>query len=104
MEGIGGAEKMKECVIWTVNLDAKKSRSEGRKIPLEYAVPNVKLQELMDACRRLGLNYRAEEKKYPKCWWEDCGRVIVPKRGSKIELMKELAKKIAEIREEKRKK
>ncbi len=95
---------MKECVIWTVNLDSRKTRSEGRKIPLKYAVPNVKLQELVEACRALGIDFRVEEKKkYPKCWWEECGRVVVPKRGSKIGLMIEIAKKIAEIREQKRK-
>ncbi len=95
---------MKECVIWTVNLDSRKTRSEGRKIPLKYAIPNVKLQELVDACRMLGIEFKVEEKKYPKCWWEDCGRVIVPKTRSKIEIMIELAKKIAEMREEKRRK
>jgi len=90
---------MKECVIWTVNLDARKRRSEGRKIPLRFAIPNVKLEELVQACKELGIPCRPEEKKYPKCWWEDCGRVVVPKNDSKIKLMIELAKKIKEIRE-----
>uniref|UniRef100_A0A7C3MA65 Signal recognition particle 19 kDa protein n=1 Tax=Archaeoglobus fulgidus TaxID=2234 RepID=A0A7C3MA65_ARCFL len=92
---------MKECVVWTVNLDSKKSRSEGRRIPKRFAVPNVKLQELAEACRQLGLKFRTEDKKYPKSWWEEGGRVVVEKRGSKTHLMIELAKKIAEIREQK---
>ncbi|MBO8180615.1 MAG: signal recognition particle protein Srp19 [Archaeoglobus sp.] len=93
---------MKECVVWTANLDSKKSRSEGRRIPKRFAVPNVKLQELVEACKQLGLKFRAEEKKYPKSWWEEGGRVVVEKKGSKTHLMIELAKKIAEMREQKR--
>ncbi len=90
---------MKECVVWTVNLDSKKSRAEGRRIPKRFAVPNVKLPELEAACKELGLRYRAENKKYPKFWWEDGGRVVVEKRGTKTKLMIELAEKIRELRE-----
>ncbi len=89
---------MKKCVIWTVNLDSRKTRSEGRKIPLKYAVPNVRLAELVEACKALGLEFEVEEKKYPKCWWEEGGRVVVPKSESKIRIMIEIAKKIAELR------
>jgi len=95
---------MKECVIWTFNLDSRKSRSEGRKIPKRFAIPNVRLAELSEACKELGLNFRAEEKKYPKFWWEEGGRVFVEKKGSKTKVMVELAKKIAEIRERKKEK
>ncbi len=94
---------MKECVIWTVNLDAKKKRSEGRKIALKYAIPNVKIEEIVQACKELGIPFRIEEKKYPRCWWEECGRVIVPKSESKIRMMERIAKKIKEIRGRKKK-
>ncbi len=90
---------MKECVIWTVNVDKKKSRSEGRRIPRRFAVPNVRLSELVEACKELGIEYRVEEKKYPRCWWEEGGRVRIPKNGSKTRLMIDIARKIAEIRE-----
>lgn len=93
---------MKTCVIWTVNLDSRKTRSEGRKISLKYAIPNVKLAELVEACKELGIEFRVEEKKYPKCWWEECGRVVVPKTKSKIHLMIEIAKKISELRAKRR--
>ncbi len=95
---------MKRCVIWTVNLDSRKTRSEGRKISLKFAVPNVRLAELVEACKALGLEFEVEEKKYPKCWWEEGGRVVVPKTKSKIRIMIDLARKIAELRESKRKK
>lgn len=91
--------EVKYCVIWTVNLDKRKSRSEGRRIPRRFSVPNVKLTEIVEACKELGIECEVEEKKYPKCWWEDGGRVIVPKTGSKTELMIKIAQKINEIRE-----
>ncbi|WP_202320754.1 signal recognition particle subunit SRP19/SEC65 family protein [Archaeoglobus neptunius] len=93
---------MKECVIWTVNLDSKKSRAEGRRIPKRFAIPNVKLNELVEACSELGIRFRVEEKKYPKWWWEEGGRVVVEKTDTKTSIMIELAKKIAEIRSRKR--
>ncbi|WP_052400172.1 signal recognition particle subunit SRP19/SEC65 family protein [Geoglobus acetivorans] len=85
-------------VIWTVNIDKKKSRSEGRKIPRRFAVPNVKLDELAKACEALGLSYDVEQKKYPRCWWEEGGRIRVEKKLKKTELMIRLAEKIKEMR------
>ena len=95
---------MKECVIWTVNIDRKKSRSEGRRIPKRFAVPNVRLSELAEACRELGIECQVEEKKYPKCWWEQGGRVRISRNATKTKVMIEIARKIAEIRERKERK
>jgi signal recognition particle subunit SRP19 len=90
---------MAECVIWTVNLNRKKSRKDGRKIPRRFSVSNVKLDEMIQACKELGIACRAEEKKYPRCWWEDGGRIFVEKTEPKTKLMIKIASKIAEIRE-----
>ncbi len=90
---------MAECVIWTVNLDRRKSRKEGRKIPKRFSIPGVRLSELEAACKALNINCRAENKKYPRCWWEEGGRVFVERDGSKTELMIRIANKIAELRE-----
>jgi len=90
---------MKEFVIWTVNLDRRKSRKEGRKIPKRFSVPGVKLSELEAACEALGIKCIAERKRYPKSWWEEGGRVVVEKRSPKTQLMITLAQKISEMRE-----
>ncbi|MEM0214490.1 MAG: signal recognition particle subunit SRP19/SEC65 family protein [Archaeoglobaceae archaeon] len=91
-------------VIWVANLEAKKTRAEGRKIPKRFAVPNVRLQELAQACKELGLNFQVENKKYPRSWWEEGGRVIVESSDNKNRLMVEIANKILEIRERRKKK
>lgn len=91
-------------MVWTVNIDRKKSRNKGRRIPRRFAVPNVRLSELVEACRELGIECQVEEKKYPKCWWEEGGRVRIPKSDSKTRIMIEIARKIAEIREARDKK
>ncbi len=91
-------EERNSYIIWTVNIDKKKSRSEGRRIPKRFSVPNVKIDELAKACKALGLKYAIEKKKYPKSWWEEGGRVRVEKKMRKTELMILLAKKIQEMR------
>lgn len=91
-------------IIWVANLDAKKTRAEGRKIAKRFAVPNVRLLELVQACRELGLNFVAENKKYPRSWWEEGGRIVVEGEARKAKLMLEIAGKILEIRERKKKK
>ncbi|MDK2795729.1 MAG: signal recognition particle subunit [Archaeoglobaceae archaeon] len=91
-------------VIWVSNLEAKKTRAEGRKIARRFAVPNVRLQEIVQACKELGLSFEVENKKYPRSWWEEGGRVIIDGDKNKTKLMIEIASKILEIRERKKKK
>lgn len=91
-------------VVWVSNLEAKKTRAEGRKIAKRLAVPNVRLQEIVQACKELGLNFEVENKKYPRSWWEEGGRVVIEGGKSKTKLMTEIASKILEIRERKKKK
>lgn len=91
-------------VIWVANLDAKKTRAEGRKIAKRLAVPNIKLQEIAQACKELGLNFKVENKKYPRSWWEEGGRVVIEGNAKKTKLMLEIAGKILEMREKKKKK
>lgn len=89
-----------KIVIWPAYLDASKPKSRGRKIARAKAVKSPKLLEIAEAARRLGLNpVLDEEKAYPSSWWEFSGRVLVDKRGSKTELLRQLAELIKEARE-----
>ncbi len=92
----------KRVVIWPSNIDASKSRGEGRKIPKRDAVPRPRVEEIVEAAQRLGLNPEVEDARYPRAWWEDRQRVVVDKLGSKLETMRAIAREIRRIREERR--
>jgi len=94
--------KGKYIVVWLSNIDSAKTRSKGRKIPLKEAVKPPKLKELVEAAKELGILVEVEEKKYPKKWWKERSRILVLKTKRKIELLRELASKIKEIRTRKR--
>jgi len=91
--------KGKKTVIYPQYLDSAKTRSEGRRVPLNIAVSNPLIEEIYAAAEALGLNPEIEEeKRYPKLWWEQPGRVIVDKVGSKLKTLKLVASKINELR------
>lgn len=79
-------------IIWPAYLDSRKSRSQGRRVPLEYAVESPSASEILRAAKKLHLEARMEsEKSYPASWWESSGRVLVEYEGSKRELLIKLA-------------
>jgi signal recognition particle subunit SRP19 len=89
----------KKIVVYPQYIDSTKSRSNGRRIPLKDALPHPSIEEIVEAADKLGLNPLLEEdKKYPREWWSSTGRVIVDKRGSKLETLRLIARKIREIR------
>ncbi len=92
----------KRIVVWPIYLDASASRGEGRKIPLRDAVRRPRVEEIVEAAERLGLNPEVEEARYPRQWWEQRKRVIVDKVGSKLKTLKLLAAEIKKLREERK--
>ncbi len=92
-------KKENEMVIWTANIDKKKTRGEGRKTPRKRSVPNVNLNEMVEACKKLGIKCTPENNRYPRSWWEEGGRIRVPKDGTKSQLMEKISQEIARIRE-----
>lgn len=92
----------RRIVVWPVYIDSTASRGEGRKIPLRDAVRKPRVEEIVEAARRLGLNPEVEEARYPRSWWENTRRVIVDKIGSKLSILKALAAELRKLREEKR--
>ncbi len=96
--------KGKYIVIWPSNIDSTKSRSMGRKIPLKDAVKSPKKEELIEAAKELGIFIKFdEEKRYPKNWIYERGRLVVKKVDRKIEILKKIARKISEMRPRKKK-
>jgi signal recognition particle subunit SEC65 len=84
-------------------LDSAKSRKEGRKLAKGIAVQAPKLEEIIEASKRLSLDFEPMTgKARPICWWEKGGYLTVPKRGTRNELLRSLTDQIKEIRNAKR--
>jgi len=87
-------------VIWPEYLDANLTRKMGRKLPKNIAIQNPTIEEIEEAVKELKINYIVEKnKKYPRTWFKGSGRVLIEKKGKKMEIIR----KIAFIIKEKRK-
>ncbi|MEM1731632.1 MAG: signal recognition particle subunit SRP19/SEC65 family protein [Desulfurococcaceae archaeon] len=91
--------KNKRIVVYPSYIDSKRSRREGRKIPLKYAVPNPSIDEITQACKSLSLNPEIEQKKYPRNPDEKI-RIVIDKKYSKIKTLIMISRKISETRRE----
>jgi len=86
-------------VIWPEYLDARRSRKEGRRVPLNLAVPKPTIKEIIKSAKMLDLNpVYVEDKRYPKNWWASKGLVLVDKKAPKEKILKLIAQKIRELR------
>jgi len=84
-----------KAIIWPVNIDSKKTKHEGRKIPKVDAVSSPKLREIAKAATKLGLNPEVEKtKSYSRSWWEISGRVAIDKTMPKREILIKISKMI----------
>ncbi|ADQ67858.1 signal recognition particle protein Srp19 [Halogeometricum borinquense] len=66
-----------ENVIWPRYLDAEKSRSAGRRVPLEDAVDDPTVDEIAEAVQQIGYDAVIERDVTHPREWEANGRVIV---------------------------
>ena len=86
-------------IFWPQYFDAKRSRSNGRRLPRKFAIDKVNLEEIARAAKNLGYNYEIESGyKYPRSWWEEPGRVLIDSKGKKkAKVMLEIAKEIKKL-------
>lgn len=86
-------------VIWPQYLDALLPRRLGRKVPRNVAVPKPTLDELINACKELNLNFEVNpNSKYCRVWYLGSGRIIVYSDLRKSVLLRRIAFKIKESR------
>lgn len=83
-------------IFWPQYFDAKRSRSNGRRVSKKFAIEKVNTGDITKAARILGYNAKIEKNyKYPKTWWEEPGRVLIDTKGKKKnKVMLEIAKEI----------
>ncbi len=91
----------KRIVVWPAYIDATLSRSEGRKIARKEAVRKPRVEEIVEAAKKLDLNPEVEDARYPRQWWVQKQRVIVDKKGGKLEILRMIAREIENMRKKK---
>jgi len=94
-------QKKDKIILWPVNFDSTKTRTEGRKIPKAYAVQYPKIEELEKAAQRLGFQYQiVANAAHSKEHWRKTGSLMISKEGSKTQTIRKIAKILLNIRAE----
>ena len=86
-------------IFWPQCFDAKRSRSEGRRIPKKFAIDKINTNDIVKAAKHLGYNAHYEKGyQYPRTWWDDPGRVSIDTKGkTKSKVLIEVAKEIKKL-------
>ncbi len=85
-------------VLYPAYFDADEPRGT-RRVPQDVAVDAPTADEIAKACAKLRLQPTLEPSKHhPSRWHEGEGRVLVPVRGSKAVLLRQIADKLNELR------
>ena len=94
-------QKKDKIILWPVYFDSAKTREEGRKIAKSYAIQSPRIEELEKAVQRLGLQSQTVTNvAHSKEPWRKTGLLVVPKEGSKTQIMQRIAKLLPSIRAE----
>ncbi|MGQ9566380.1 MAG: signal recognition particle subunit SRP19/SEC65 family protein [Candidatus Bathyarchaeales archaeon] len=91
--------KQEKFIIWPAYFDQSRTRGEGRKISKNIALPAPKLEELQKVAERLGLSPEiVSEVSHPASPWLKTGAIMVSKKGSKLQILRKMAKELAVLR------
>lgn len=93
--------KRDKLVLWPVYFDSTKTRLKGRRVPKNLAVPAPKLKELQKAVEEVGLQPEVVmDTGHPSSPWQKTGLIVVPKRGSKTEVIRRVAEELSKARKQ----
>lgn len=88
-----------KIVVWPAYFDSDNSRRAGRRVPRNLASRAVKAEEIFQAALELGLNPDIHVgASHPRRSSGREGAVFVDKRGSKSQILMDLARKVDERR------
>lgn len=82
-------------IIWPEYFDARRTRSQGRRVPKRLAISNPSVEGISKVLMRLGYEFRIEEEKaYPSNWYHKKGRILVENSLPKSELLMTIAERL----------
>jgi len=91
--------KQDKILLWPAYFDSNKTRLQGRKVPKSLAIASPKLEEMQKAAKGIGLQPEVVfDVKYPKSPWQKTGYVLIPKKGSKTQIIRKIAKELVNMR------
>ncbi|NHN49705.1 signal recognition particle protein Srp19 [Halostella sp. JP-L12] len=93
---------MVENVIWPAYLDAEKTRSEGRRVPQDIAVPEPTVDEIAEAAGQVGYDAVIErDVAYSREGHEKRGRVLIKNADddAKNDIVQAVAAYVTALRE-----
>jgi len=92
----------KRIILWIDYFNSSLSRGDGRRVPLSRSVKDPKLDELVDASKRLGFSPDVQEARHPLRMMVKSGYVSVEKKGNlkKMQLIDQVSKTLSAVRGE----
>jgi signal recognition particle subunit SRP19 len=91
--------KQDKILLWPAYFDLNKTRLQGRRVPKSLAVASPKLEEIQNVARSIGLHPKVVlDVKYPKSPWQKTGYILIPKKGSKTQVIRKIAKELVNMR------
>ena len=87
------------CIIWPVCFDKKRTRAQGRRVPLKLAIKSPKIADVIIAAQRLRLRMEVvDDATHPRIPWMKQGMVVVEKKGPKALLLRRMARELQKLR------
>ncbi len=91
--------KQEKIIIWPAYFDQSKTRNKGRRVTKNLTVQSPKIMEIQEAAQKLGLRFEVvADKSYPKIPWAKTGMLLVEKKGSKEQVINQIAKQLLKAR------
>jgi signal recognition particle subunit SRP19 len=88
-----------KIVLWPVYFDANKTRDEGRRVAKNLAIPSPNLDEIQKAAKRIGLHPEViHDAVHPNSPRQKTGLLRIPKKESKVETLRKIARELSEVR------
>jgi len=85
--------------LWMHYFDCSLPRKLGRKLPKHVCIEKPKLDEILEACKELGISCEPlPSKKYPRIWYKLSGMILAHTSESKYQLIKKIATIVLERR------
>ena len=85
----------RRLVIWPANIDNRKSRRNGRRIPKPVAIESPRIIELYKAAEQLSLNPELhKDAALPISWWDKTGYLIVDKKKTRKSTLNKIVNEI----------